>query len=70
MSLIGPCCLYAMTELADLTGAKTSPPPLSSGFCETDDWFWLGLDDSGHSVLKSTSSTAKLNQLRRDGFLS
>lgn len=31
---------------------------------------WLGLDDSGHSVLKSTSSTAKLNQLRRDGFLS
>lgn len=39
MSLIGPCCLYAMTELADLTGAKTSPPPLSSGFCATDDWF-------------------------------
>lgn len=68
MRPVKACRIYPMGMFAALTGGDATPPPLAAGFRRSDEWFWVGLDDTGHPVLKSTSSPKKRRELERNGF--
>lgn len=68
MNRIQPCRIYPMDTFDEMTNGRSVPPPLSTGFSRSDAWYWLGLDDTGHPVLKSTSNPRKKAHLERTGF--